>query len=195
MSEAQSYANLAAAHSCWGMLSATEEQQRRILVEPRALDSYYNVLFSLLLFWQTQGYRWPERLTIVSHAFKRERLVDLHCAAIGFPADRVGYIGINPPPELLDNNAAAQQGIREAVAHWRADPDGSGALLAGKRRRRNPHGVSQTLFADSPSDLMRSGLSARSIPAAASECRWKEEGLAPDSARPWAAILPSTSHR
>ncbi|ERS99387.1 uncharacterized protein SPSK_04457 [Sporothrix schenckii 1099-18] len=133
LSEARSYANLAAANDYFGLLpdagDAQQQKQegahplspiplhRRILVEEQALDSYYNILFSLVAFWRhvhelaastaaassplPASSAWPARLTIVSHAFKLSRLVDCHCGpdAIGFlPIEtRVAFIGINPP--------------------------------------------------------------------------------------------------
>lgn len=128
----------------------------RIHVELKALDSYYNVLFSLLDFWDVFEV-WPRKITIVSHAFKRERLVDCHCAAIGFPLDWVDFVGIDPPGMIDGTNKAAIKGITEAIAQWEEDPHGRGELLAGKRRKRNPWGVSQTIFWDE-GRLSRSGV-------------------------------------
>ena len=113
-----------------------------IVLEERALDSYHNVLFSLTLFWGRFG-TWPRRVTIVSHAFKKERIMG-HCAAIGFPLERVAYIGIDPPG--LDEKQAAMDGARAAVADWAADAHGRGDKLKGKRRSRNPWRVWQGLF-------------------------------------------------
>jgi folylpolyglutamate synthase len=136
------------------------------LAEERALDSYYNILFSLVLFWKTHGV-WPERLSIVSHAFKKARLVNGHCAAMGFPLDRVAFIGINPPgvgetpasgqggsggltlsEQAASVKAAVMTGVGQTFDDWVKDPHGVGEILAGKRRKRNPWGVDQRLFDD-----------------------------------------------
>ncbi|KAK8124718.1 uncharacterized protein PG998_000477 [Apiospora kogelbergensis] len=79
LSEAQSYADIATANDYFGIIDAAAVADR-IVCEPRALDSYYNVLFSLVLFWQTHG-AWPEKVTIVSHAFKRARLAAMRGVA------------------------------------------------------------------------------------------------------------------
>ncbi len=156
MSEARSYANLAAANSFFGIIPEASSSDR-IACEERALDSYGNVLFSLVQFWRDYGNAWPGRITIVSHAFKRERLVDCHCGAIGFPLSRVGFVGIDPPGMTDGTNEAAVKGVVEAVTQWTGDPHGKGGALAGKRRRRNPWAVSQLLFS-TEEDRGRSGV-------------------------------------
>ncbi|KAI1081495.1 FolC bifunctional protein [Whalleya microplaca] len=155
LSEARSYANLASANAHFGIVSGASASNQ-IYCEERALDSYANVLFSLAQFWHEFGV-WPRRLTLVSHAFKRERLVDGHCGAVGFPLDRVGFVGVDPPGMVDGTNEVAVKGVAEAVAQWKEDPHGKGEVLAGKRRKRNPWGVPQTLFL-SEDDLARSGV-------------------------------------
>ncbi|KLU83819.1 hypothetical protein MAPG_02869 [Magnaporthiopsis poae ATCC 64411] len=181
LSEARSYANLAAANGYFGFISLEDPSTNgaqphplspiplwpRIILEEQALDSYYNVLFSVVAFWRRYA-AWPVKLTIVSHAFKRMRIVDAHCAAIGFPLDRVDFIGIDPPNlppwlravEQLDASAVypsgqdvskekdevMARGVREVIGQWTEDPHGAGEALAGKRRARNPWGISQRLF-------------------------------------------------
>ncbi|KAI2630139.1 DUF218 domain-containing protein [Xylaria nigripes] len=158
LSEASSYANLTAANSYFQIL--TEEAAcTRILKEERALDSYSNVLFSIVQFWSTYGI-WPAKLSIVSHAFKRERLVDCHCSAIRFPLGRVNFVGLDPPGMLDGSNRAALPGVVDAVVQWKDDPHGTGKILFSKRMRRNPWGVSQTLFA-TEEDRNRSGIRSR----------------------------------
>ena len=143
-------------------------------MEEQALDSYYNVLFSLVKFWCRYGV-WPDRMTIISHAFKKARLVDAHCGAIGFPLDRVDFVGISPPElnpfgaSSLDLEKAAQDGkvsaekankmldVHAVVGQWAEDPHGIGEVLAGKRRERNCWNIGQKLFA-SDEERNRSGL-------------------------------------
>ncbi|KAI1477485.1 FolC bifunctional protein [Daldinia eschscholtzii] len=155
LSEAQSYANLAISNDFFGILPESELADR-LHCEERALDSYYNILFSLTKFWSDYG-TWPKTMTIISHAFKRERLVDCHCGAIGFPLDRVGFVGVDPPGMLDGTNEAATKGVAEAITQWKEDPHGKGDLLASKRRKRNPWEVPQTLFLNDD-DRIRSGV-------------------------------------
>ncbi|CAK7230631.1 hypothetical protein SBRCBS47491_007650 [Sporothrix bragantina] len=210
LSEARSYANLAAANDYFGLLppQTTSPQSSvshplspislhdRILVEEQALDSYYNILFSLIAFWRRVG-AWPAHLTIVSHAFKRSRLVDDHCGpdAIAFlPLDqRVSFIGINPPnipaefggpgsnasntAAVSENKSKAMQGAHDVLSHWAVDPHGVGDLLAGKRRARNPWKCSQKLSVDDE-ERQRSGLITRQVGD-------DMEAIAEGSPRPW----------
>ncbi|KAH6874771.1 hypothetical protein B0T10DRAFT_414919 [Thelonectria olida] len=149
LSEAQSYANVAAQNEFWGLNVSSD----KILIEDRALDSYHNVLFSLTLFF-AHFQTWPKHITIVSHDFKRERLVDGHCTAIGFPLGRVSFIGIDPPGMAAlavggqggEGKEEAMKGVGIAMGEWRSDPHGRGASLAGKRTKRNPYGVEQGVF-------------------------------------------------
>ncbi|KAK1492824.1 hypothetical protein CTAM01_09775 [Colletotrichum tamarilloi] len=111
LSEAESYANLAAANAYFGILpppssssptcpspssSSSPPITSLIHTDTLALDSYHNILHSLLLFRRLYA-TYPRTLTVVSHAFKKPRIVDSHCAAIGFPLDQVRYVGIDPP--------------------------------------------------------------------------------------------------
>ncbi|KAL1892670.1 hypothetical protein Sste5346_006957 [Sporothrix stenoceras] len=208
LSEARSYANLAAANNYFGLLkdgdatSTTQEPHplspiplhRRIIVEEQALDSYYNILFSLIAFWRhvnkiaaststplPSPSAWPVRLTIVSHAFKKSRLVGDHCGpdAIAFlPLEsRVNFMGINPPnlpaefggasnnsnkPAVSEDKQKAMQGAHTVLDHWAVDPHGVGEILAGKRRARNPWNASQLLFVDDE-ERQRSGLQTRMV--------------------------------
>lgn len=160
VSEAASYLKLAIANSYFGFASM---DRSRILLEERALDSYYNILFSTVLFWRTYG-SWPKKLTLVSHGFKRNRLVDGHCAAIGYPVERVNFIGINPPgmDQAGTEKADAMRGVQLALGQWASDPHGVGDELARKRKQRNVWGVSQSLFY-SEEERLRSGVSTQRV--------------------------------
>ncbi len=203
LSEARSYYNLARANAYFGHLPAAERSDAaassRILLEERALDSYYNVLFSLVEFWRAHEV-WPERITIVSHAFKKARLVDAHCGAIGFPLDQVGFIGISPPEldpfgaSSQDLERAAQGGhvskekaakmldVHAVVGQWADDPHGTSEVLAGKRRKRNCWNVDQKLFA-SDEERARSGVRTSMLADGS-------ESLADSASRPWAKTHP-----
>ncbi|KAI1370499.1 FolC bifunctional protein [Hypoxylon crocopeplum] len=160
LSEARSYANLAGANAYFGIVSEASASER-ISCEERALDSYYNVLFTLLKFWRDYG-SWPRKMTIVSHAFKRERLVDCHCGAIGYPLEQVDFVGVDPPGMIDGTNEAAIKGTVEAVTQWKEDPHGKEELLASKRRKRNPWGISQKFFPEEE-DRIRSGIHLGSL--------------------------------
>jgi hypothetical protein len=158
LSEGESYTNLAQANSYFGFLpegAADPVSTSRILIEDRALDSYYNVLFSVVLFWRVH-HVWPEHLTIVSHGFKRRRLVDLHCMYIGFPAARVTFLGTDPPQASREKEQI-MAGILEAEKEWTDDPHGVDENLASKRRKRNVWAIDQKLFVDDE-ERKRSGL-------------------------------------
>ncbi|PKS07765.1 hypothetical protein jhhlp_006373 [Lomentospora prolificans] len=177
LTEARSYVNIAVQNNYFGIIPPSEGY--RVLAEERALDSYYNVLFSIVDFWRLYGYQWPERLTVVSHAFKKSRIYDGHCAAIGFPLDRTDYVGVDPP-EMAEGSAskeAALKGVEIALRQWTEDPHGVKESLAGKRKVRNPWGVNQDLFVNDD-ERRRSGLAT--IP-------FKDgyEVLDPNAPRPW----------
>jgi hypothetical protein len=159
------------------------------------LDSYYNILFSLIEFWRAHA-SWPSRITIVSHEFKRARLVDAHCAAIGYPLHRVGFVGINPPgfavfgtgaSELEDaaahgrlegGKAAKMLDAHAVVGQWAEDPHGVGEVLAGKRTERNCWAVDQALFRHDD-ERRRSGVQTVVLQDGA-------ETLVSDVEQPWA---------
>ncbi|KAK7989544.1 hypothetical protein PG989_009859 [Apiospora arundinis] len=177
LSESQSYADIAAYNAYFGIIDAGAASDR-IVCEPRALDSYYNVLFSLLLFWQSTHdgkatvsttNTWPEKITIVSHAFKH----------------RVDFVGIDPPGMVDGTNEAAMQGVSQAIAEWKENPHGIGGTLAEKRRKRNPWGVSQTLF-ESEQLRAQSGIKTIIVTGNDDGSGVKEEVLDPSATQPWA---------
>jgi len=117
-------------------------------METRSLDSFHNLLFSLTKFYEVTG-SWPEHVTIISNEFKRARFLDLHCIAMGWPADRITLVGIDPEymSRDLERAASVRDGERRnGFEPWRRDMLGRGEELEAKRRRRNPWLVKQTLF-------------------------------------------------
>ncbi|KAK1978481.1 DUF218 domain-containing protein [Colletotrichum cereale] len=196
LSEAESYANLAFANAYFGIFPSSPDITSftsRIHTDTLALDSYHNVLHSLLLFRRLHP-SWPRTLTVVGHAFKKPRIVDGHCAAIGFPLERVRFVGIDPPsmraaaaaaadddkgnPSGSDGDkAGAIAGVQRAVDEWAQDPHGVGTSLAGKRRMRNPWGLDDKLFA-SEEERVTSGVATRMVA--------RHEALVEDAKRPWA---------
>lgn len=186
LSEAQSYADLAGANHFFGILPE-DEARRRILLENQALDSYSNVLFSLMAYWRHNDYRsWPERITIVSHEFKRSRIVNGHCAAIGLPLERIQLVGIDPPGMIPTSQGGgdvpktgAMVGVNLAVDQWAEDPHGAGPLLSGKRQARNPWRIDQKLFR-TEHERASSGVSTQMLGGGG------ETLLDDDNERPWA---------
>lgn len=108
--------------------------EKRIQTEDFATDSYQNLLFSILLF-RKQTFRYPHHITIVSHAFKRARFLNIHCQSIGWPLERVSYVGINPPEEITAEGELIENEAK-AVAAWREDLYGTRQELASKRLKR-----------------------------------------------------------
>ncbi|KHN93878.1 uncharacterized protein MAM_08238 [Metarhizium album ARSEF 1941] len=154
LSEARSYANIAVQNAYFGLLGPPVTDAD-IILEERALDSYHNVLFGLSLFYRR--FRcWPRHLAIVSHAFKKPRILGGHCVAIGFPLERVSFVGIDPP--CLGAKPGAMIGVAEAEEEWRRDAHGRGPGLAAKRARRNVWGVWQGVFEEGTEDGDKGGL-------------------------------------
>jgi folylpolyglutamate synthase len=130
-------------------------------------------------------------LTIVSHLFKKTRLVDLHCNAIGFPREAITFLGTDPPrskwqwtetlklegKEAFFKRKEALAGAYKAEEQWRDDPHGISELLAGKRKARNVWGVDQKLFLDDARRKL-SGVETVFLPDGT-------ESLAVGGRRPW----------
>lgn len=134
------------------------------MLEEQALDSFANVLFSLLKFWKETG-AWPEQITIISHAFKEERFMELHVSAIRFPREKLVFLGIDPDYMRVESTEydelrteEVRRGSREkGYGEWERDPSGAGDVLSGKRKGRNPWGVTQRWF-DSREEREGSGV-------------------------------------
>lgn len=115
------------------------ELLNRTTTETFALDSYQNLLFSLLRFRELAS-SWPEHVTVVSYAFKKERFVELHRAAIRWPLERFTFVGIDPPWDSGREMKAVMEGERaNAASLWERDPYACAqeSGLRAKRRGRN----------------------------------------------------------
>ncbi|KAI9694779.1 MAG: hypothetical protein M1822_000395 [Bathelium mastoideum] len=136
-SEAQSYFDACEVlynkdHPCFEKV--WDEVKERVLLEETATDSYQNLLFSILVFRRRTG-QYPQRVTVVSHAFKSSRFLKLHAQAIQWPVQRIAVQGVNPPfpsRELGD----AEEGESKACEAFARDPYGSAKELSRKRRSR-----------------------------------------------------------
>lgn len=130
VSEAESYFGVAKHHEWWGH----EGIRERAGTEEFALDSFENLLLSIGRFFEMTG-RYPERVTMVSWAFKRERF-HMHRAAIRWPGWRFDYAGPNDPVRL-EQALASEARARAAYA---ADPYSGSEEFERKRAGRNPFG-------------------------------------------------------
>jgi len=128
ISEGQSYYE-AAKRMNWLFMSSAAA---RATTEEFARDSFENLLFSICRFREFAG-RYPEKISVVSWEFKRERF-EFHREALGFPHAQFEFIGPNNP----ENLAEALAGEAKVLADFKADPYGVGPALSRKRTDRNP---------------------------------------------------------
>lgn len=129
LSEAQSYHHVACHYGWFGHPDVAQ----RTILEDFARDSFENLLFGICRFQEYAG-AYPERVTLVSWAFKEQRF-GLHRDAIGFPADRFRYAGPNNPGDLVQ----ALKSERNAIQAYTQDPYSSGDRFRAKRQARNPY--------------------------------------------------------
>ena len=155
--------NLALANELFGL---DKKLTRRIFTEDHARDSYQNVLFPLLSFpfyvanvrlrleekewapppvspqplvWRREDSpRPPKHITIISHAFKRERFVKLHLPAVGWPTDaaHLEYLGIDPTMNREREAAILEGDMKKGFGPWQSDLYGTHGDLLKKRLAR-----------------------------------------------------------
>jgi len=128
-SEAQSYF-LVAEHFDWW---SHHDVRVRVTTEEFARDSFENLLFAICRFRECSG-ALPQRVVVMGWEFKRARF-ELHRRAIGFPASRWEYRGVNDPDDVQSAMAGE---LRLGVEPFTADPMGVGETLSAKRQARNP---------------------------------------------------------
>lgn len=107
--------------------------------ETIATDSYQNLLFSILHF-HTLTSSYPTHITLISHAFKRARFLDLHCRAIRWPLSKITYIGIDPPEDVTPRKELEIGERERGYGVWEGDLYGVGSVLGGKREKRGWEG-------------------------------------------------------
>lgn len=105
-------------------------------LENHATDSYQNLLFSILRFRQLTSH-YPQLITVITHAFKERRFLELHAPAIKWPADRVRIQGINPPFTKAELEETERLSSERAFRLFEEDPYGVRSPLADKRLARN----------------------------------------------------------
>jgi hypothetical protein len=132
-SEAETYRAIAR-HFQWWTSAATlaGDLEKRVTTEDFSRDSFENLLFSICRFQQVTG-RYPRKVIVISWAFKQERF-DRHRIAIGFPADRFEFQGVNQPVGL----GSALRGEEVTLRAFMQNRYGSDGELAAKRTARNP---------------------------------------------------------
>jgi hypothetical protein len=172
-------------------LDGKRKLEERIALEEQALDSFSNVVFSIILLWRRGGI-WPSKVTILSHEFKRGRFMELHIPTIRFPLERVEFVGIDPgymveESEKFDGERA--KGVRRGEQQngygaWEKDRFGVGEILRGKRTKRSCWAVGQMLFVDDE-ERRASGVKSRILERLDEGGRKIVEEVLLDERQPW----------
>jgi hypothetical protein len=188
-SEARGYLDLCHENNFWDISDGKRELEERITLEEHALDSFSNVVFSIILLWREGGI-WPLKVTIISHEFKRARFMELHIPTLRFPMQRVVFMGIDPGYMVersgeFDGKRA--DGVRRGekqngYGQWEKDMSGVGDMLRGKRVKRNCWGVGQMLF-ENEEERRASGVKSRM--EWVDEGGWRVEEVLVDERQPW----------
>ncbi len=109
----------------------------RTYLEEYARDSYENLLFSICRFKEVTG-RYPSRITVVGFDFKRQRFIELHRKAIGFPIGNFTYSGVRPTHPNFDHKKS-EDGEKNALKSFESDIYAcADPTLANKKQIRNP---------------------------------------------------------
>jgi len=125
--ESQGYWLVAESLNWYGALDVRD----RAFTEEHSRDSLENVVFSLCRFYELTG-KYPERLTIVSYDFKEQRFLEAHRAALGWPEERIRFVGT---PALNEEMVAGEEHTRML---FERDPYGCTGELKEKRLARDP---------------------------------------------------------
>jgi len=198
LSEAQSYLNLCEENDFWGILDGFQLDEKknraknRILLEEQALDSFGNLLFSVINFWRKTG-NWPGKITVVSHEFKRARFEELHVKALRWSRGKFEFVGVDPgymleesPESDTSRTSEVREGERErGFGAWEKDLYGAGDELRGKRWKRNCWLVGQDLFV-SEEERKKSAVRTKWVECEEGGMRFLEEVLL-DEEQPWEA--------
>ncbi|GAB7326855.1 hypothetical protein MBLNU13_g10785t1 [Cladosporium sp. NU13] len=134
--EAESYQRVSSIMNNWQNHPLDDSSlAARCDVETHATDSFQNLLFSILRFKHLIG-TYPTQVTVVTHAFKELRFLELHAPAIKFPASGLRVFGINPPMTLEELQDVQDGERKRGYDPFVKDPYGAGELLAKKRIAR-----------------------------------------------------------
>jgi hypothetical protein len=110
--------------------------EQRILLEEAATDSYQNLLFSILAFRRHVGV-YPSKVTVITHAFKERRFLELHGPAIKWPAQRIRVQGLNTPFTWAELKDVWQSEEKRGYDVFVEDPYGVRPPLSEKRISRH----------------------------------------------------------
>lgn len=110
-----------------------QDVRERAFTEEHSRDSLENVMFSLCRFHELTG-NFPEKITIISYEFKEKRFMDIHRNAIGWPQNRMTFVGT---PTLDPKAISGEEHVRSL---FEKDPYGCRGELAKKRVSRDPFG-------------------------------------------------------
>lgn len=85
--------------------------------EDYATDSFQNLLFSILRFRQVVGH-YPRDITVITHAFKRDRILGVHAPALRWPTGRIRLQGSDPPftKTEMEETVASERKAEDAFA-------------------------------------------------------------------------------
>ena len=139
------------ANHFWGLC---QRIRSRIFVDVYATDSLQNIFLpvqQMPLFIQALQANPPDppfpspatlsinpgTITTVSHMFKRARFTELHFPSFkDRPVASWKFVGVDPP--MGDEKKAEVESLEYENAYmlWKADPEGIGEALSGKRKRR-----------------------------------------------------------
>ena len=134
--EAESYQRVSSIMNNWQHDPLDDSSHAaRCGVETHATDSMQNLLFSILRFRHLIG-TYPAQVTVITHAFKELRFLELHGPAIKYPASRLRVCGINPPMTLEELRDVQKGERKRGYNPFLQDPYGAGELLANKRNAR-----------------------------------------------------------
>lgn len=75
-------------------------------------------------------------MTLISHAFKSARFLELHVPAIRWPGGRFTFVGIDPPESVTPKAELCRGEEERGFGVWMGDLYGVGDVLARKRRER-----------------------------------------------------------
>lgn len=131
LSEAESYMTVLK-----GRQNANERWENAIFEERHATDSYQNLLFTILLYRKQIG-AYPESITVITHAFKERRFLELHGPAIKWPPHRIRVQGINPSFTLEDLQKTQAGEAKNGYGPFEHDPYGAHEPLSSKRASRH----------------------------------------------------------
>ena len=139
--EAESYSQVFIKMHMWQRIEdygsdVDKARMLRTIRERHATDSYQNLLFSIAKFRKLAG-QYPKTITVITHAFKERRFLELHAKAIKWPTNRIRVLGINPPftqSELRETERGEQE---RGFGAFQQDMFGVRSPLADKRKARN----------------------------------------------------------